>query len=227
MIDWHQLVDLPTYAEFFLPYVIAALCGAALGLERELQRKPAGLRTNMLIAVGSALFTYASFELAGEGGDPSRVAAQIVTGVGFLGAGTIIRDRGENVIHGLTSAATVWMVAALGMLAGARLYGLALGGALLGLLILQALKSVENWTLRWYVHHTVTIEAEDREWLLHDVRLAFHRQRIAIARLDQHRRADGRQELRVEIDTHPRRAERVVLALRALRGIEQVTPRVA
>ena len=93
--------------------LVAAVCGAVLGLERELQRKPSGLRTNMLIALGSAIFTYSSIAIAKDGGDPGRIAAQIVTGIGFLGAGNIIR-QGNDWVAGLTSAATVWVVAAIG-----------------------------------------------------------------------------------------------------------------
>ena len=94
--------------------LIAAVLGAALGLEREWRGKEAGLRTNTLIAIGSALFTVMSLQF---GSDHSRIAAQIVTGVGFLGAGAIMRT-GENV-QGLTTAAMIWVNAAIGIAAGA------------------------------------------------------------------------------------------------------------
>ena len=84
-------------------------------LEREYHHKPAGLRTNMLIALGSALFSILSIEIGAAAGSPDRVAAQVVTGIGFLGAGAILRS-GEN-IHGLTTAATIWVNAAIGMAA--------------------------------------------------------------------------------------------------------------
>ena len=93
--------------------LIGALLGAALGLEREWRGKEAGLRTNTLIAIGSALFAALSMTF---GGDPARIAAQIVTGVGFLGAGAIMRN-GANV-QGLTTAAMIWVNAAVGMAAG-------------------------------------------------------------------------------------------------------------
>lgn len=94
--------------------LIAALLGAILGMEREWRGKEAGLRTNTLIAIGAALFTVMSMQF---GGDPGRLAAQIVTGVGFLGAGAIMRT-GANV-QGLTTAALIWVNAAIGVAAGA------------------------------------------------------------------------------------------------------------
>jgi putative Mg2+ transporter-C (MgtC) family protein len=103
----------------------AALLGALLGFEREMKQKSAGLRTNVLIALGSALFTVMSYEMAeGDAADPSRIAAQIVTGIGFLGAGAIIR-QGLSV-RGLTTAAGLWVVAAIGMAVGAGYYSAAL-----------------------------------------------------------------------------------------------------
>src|SRR5262245_43782759 len=93
--------------------LLAAGLGAALGLEREYHQKPAGLRTNMLIALGSALFTTVSIRMGDIGGSPDRITAQIVTGIGFLGGGAILRNR--NSIHGMTTAATIWVNAAVGM----------------------------------------------------------------------------------------------------------------
>lgn len=99
--------------------LVAALLGGIIGLQREIAGKPAGLRTNLLICLGSALFTLISFNIPTSLGlgDPARIAAQIVSGVGFLGAGTIIQSR--HAVHGLTSAATIWVVAAIGMAVGA------------------------------------------------------------------------------------------------------------
>jgi putative Mg2+ transporter-C (MgtC) family protein len=121
--------------------VTAALLGAALGFERELRQKDAGLRTNILIAVGSALFTLMSIELSGPSGDPARIAAQIVTGIGFLGAGAIMRT--DSGIQGLTTAATVWVNAAVGVAAGGGKYHLAFiatGLTLAALLVLQPIE---------------------------------------------------------------------------------------
>ena len=119
----------------------AALLGAALGFERETRQKDAGLRTNILISVGAALFTLMSIEISGPSGDPGRIAAQIVTGIGFLGAGAIIRT--DSGIQGLTTAATVWVNAAVGVAAGGGQYHLAFiatGITLAALLVLHPIE---------------------------------------------------------------------------------------
>ncbi|MCI0436065.1 MAG: MgtC/SapB family protein [Gemmatimonadetes bacterium] len=113
---------------------VAGLLGAVIGLEREMAGKEAGLRTMILICLGAALFAELSVVLAGGIGDPSRVSANIVTGIGFLGAGAILRVEGY--VKGLTTAATIWVVAAIGMAAGSGEYVRAAGTTILVLLIL-------------------------------------------------------------------------------------------
>jgi putative Mg2+ transporter-C (MgtC) family protein len=130
-----------TDIELIRRLVTAALLGAALGFEREIRQKDAGLRTNILIAVGAALFTLMSIEISGPSGDPGRIAAQIVTGIGFLGAGAIIRT--DSGIQGLTTAATVWVNAAVGVAAGGGQYHLAFiatGITLAALLVLHPIE---------------------------------------------------------------------------------------
>src|SRR5271157_1306091 len=100
--------------------LLAALLGGIIGLERQLRHKPAGLRTNMFICFGSALFTVLSQKLAGTPADSARIAAQIITGIGFIGAGSILRTRAS--VTGLTTAATLFVVASVGMAAGGGLY---------------------------------------------------------------------------------------------------------
>jgi putative Mg2+ transporter-C (MgtC) family protein len=123
--------------------LLAAGLGAAIGLERELRQKPAGLRTNILIALGSALFTAISIEIARGGGTPDRIASQIVTGIGFLGAGAILRSGGS--VHGMTTAATIWVNAAIGMAAGAGLPGLAVAATVVTLVVLALLPPLEGY----------------------------------------------------------------------------------
>ena len=127
--------------ELILQLSLATLLGGAIGLERELGGKPAGLRTNILICIGSALYTKLSLTMATANSDPTRIAAQIVTGVGFIGAGTILHARGAVV--GLTSAATIWVVSAIGVALGASFYLEACGTTLLVLLVLRGLGRVE------------------------------------------------------------------------------------
>ena len=108
--------------EFMLRLGLAALLGAAIGVERDLHRRPAGVRTSAFVCFGSALFTMLSFELARRYGDTSstRIASNLVQGIGFLGAGAILREAGG--IVGLTTAATIFVEAAIGMAAGGGLY---------------------------------------------------------------------------------------------------------
>jgi putative Mg2+ transporter-C (MgtC) family protein len=129
--------------DLVLRLLLAAGLGAVIGIERELRRKPAGLRTNILIALGSALFTTVSIQLARNGGTPDRVAAQIVTGIGFLGAGSILRDRGS--VHGMTTAATIWVNAAIGMAAGAGEYAMASLATVVTLIVLAVLPPAEAY----------------------------------------------------------------------------------
>ncbi len=123
--------------------LLAGGLGAVLGTEREFRRKPAGLRTNILIALGAALFTITSILMAGAGGSSDRVAAQVVTGIGFLGAGAILRYRGS--VHGMTTAATIWVNAAIGMAAGVGAFSLAVAATLITLVVLLVLPFIEAW----------------------------------------------------------------------------------
>jgi putative Mg2+ transporter-C (MgtC) family protein len=131
-----------------LSIILAIVLGSVIGLEREISGKAAGLRTNVLICLGAAVFTIISRQMvSGTNGSIARIAAQIVTGVGFLGAGAIIQDRGG--VHGLTTAATIWLVASIGMACGAGFYPLAVFAALLAILVLIGLgklvKLVEHY----------------------------------------------------------------------------------
>ena len=139
------LVATPTisWAEVLLRLFVAAVLGGAIGLEREFRERQAGLRTHLVVCVGSALFTLVSaygFTDWGVRTDPTRIAAQIVTGIGFLGAGAIIR-QGLSV-RGLTTAATLWLVAAIGMAAGAGYWEGALIATLGAILTLGPLRVI-------------------------------------------------------------------------------------
>lgn len=129
--------------QLILRLLLAAALGGMIGLEREHSGKPAGFRTNMLICLGAALITEVSFSVAfTASGDPGRIAAQIVSGIGFLGAGTILHARGS--VYGLTTAATLWVVAAIGMAVGARAYLAAVVATSLVMLALMLLGRVED-----------------------------------------------------------------------------------
>ena len=131
--------------EFLLRIFVAALLGGLIGLEREWRAKEAGFRTHFLVALGSALFMIVSaygFEgvltTAEHRWDVSRVAAQVVSGIGFIGAGTIIFHKSENVVRGLTTAAGLWVTAAIGLACGGGLYVLSIGSTLMVLAGLEA-----------------------------------------------------------------------------------------
>lgn len=139
--------------QMILRLLLAAALGSVVGLERERLDWAAGLRTHMLVCLGAALFMIVSsfgfmdvLSHPQVGLDPSRVASQVVSGIGFLGAGTIILRR--NVIHGLTTAASLWAVAAVGLAVGGGLYGSALATTFLILVILAWLKPLERWLFR-------------------------------------------------------------------------------
>ena len=112
---------MPIELEMVLRLLMATVLGAIIGYQRERAAKPAGLRTHVLICVGAALFTIASLYGFGDVADPARIAAGIVAGIGFIGAGAIIR-RDEGLVAGLTTAATIWVVAGIGLAVGVGLY---------------------------------------------------------------------------------------------------------
>ena len=123
--------------EAALRLLLSAVLGAIIGFQRERAHKPAGLRTHILICVGSALFTVVSIMGFSGTVDPARVAAGVVTGIGFLGAGVIFRGmRGESHVIGLTTAASIWVTAAIGIAAGVGMYIIASAVAILTVIVL-------------------------------------------------------------------------------------------
>jgi len=143
--------------------ILAAFLGAAIGLERELSGKAAGLRTNLLICLGAAIFTIISKRLAGvTEGSTTRIAAQIVTGVGFLGAGAVIQDR--RGVHGLTTAATIWLVASIGMACGAGFHDLAAISTLIVIIVLAGLSKLAKPLARYMEKHQTKSTSDDQDY---------------------------------------------------------------
>lgn len=132
-----------SHIEFTVRLLAALTAGLLIGFERELLNKPAGLRTNAMVSTGSALFVLLALSISDNSNDVARVIGQIITGIGFLGAGIIFRE-GSN-IHGLTTAATVWCSAAVGSIAGAGFYFECGVGVLAILMINHFLISVGKW----------------------------------------------------------------------------------
>lgn len=140
---WQQSGSSAFIAESMVRLLLAAILGGAIGLERELRHRPTGLRTNLFICFGAAMYTILSFKLAGEfTGDHTRIAAQIIPGIGFIGAGSIIHARAG--VTGLTSAATLFVVASIGMACGGGLYAPAVFATLMILLSLVLLGRLEE-----------------------------------------------------------------------------------
>jgi putative Mg2+ transporter-C (MgtC) family protein len=138
--------------------LLAMLCGGAIGFERELSRKAAGLRTNVLICVGAAVYMIVSRHIGGGAAytDPARLVAQVVTGIGFLGAGVILQSRGS--VTGLTTAATIFVVGAVGIGIGDGLFGLAVFTTLLIIAVLVVLRRVESAVIKRHrlFHYTLS-----------------------------------------------------------------------
>ena len=131
-----------------IPMVLSLILGTLVGLERQMGRKPAGLRTHVLVCLGSTMFVlttkHAVLAFGGPSLDATRVVHGVVTGVGFLGAGSIMRT--EGFVFGLTTAASVWMVAAIGVAVGVRAYPLAVIGAVMALIVLEGYRWIERVT---------------------------------------------------------------------------------
>jgi putative Mg2+ transporter-C (MgtC) family protein len=143
--------------------VISVVCGLLVGGERQRREKPAGLRTLLLVCLGSAVFTMASFAFTSTTGDSGRVAAQIVTGIGFLGAGVIL--HGRRVVSGVTTAAIIWVAAAIGMVVGA---GYVLAGLGLSILVNRLMVLIFLYETRWHpdLHHVhVVLEYDPKSGL--------------------------------------------------------------
>jgi len=171
--------------ELMLQLALATLLGGLIGLEREFGGKPAGLRTNTLICMGAVLYTSLSLEVAGGRADPGRIAAQIVTGVGFIGAGTILHARGAVV--GLTSAATIWVVAAIGVALGSGHYQEALGTTLFVVAVLQGLLRVERLVARHTTRSRLTVHARPEPNPLDELEATVRRTGLAIVEVAQRR----------------------------------------
>jgi len=207
--------------------LVAALLGAAIGLEREIHDHPAGMRTHLLVALGSALFTVISiFGFVGVLGagqstpvDPSRVAAQVVTGIGFLGAGAILKFG--TTVRGLTTAASLWTAAAIGMAAGAADYVLAVVGT--------AIVVFSLWPLNWVEDRIHGPAAEIANMRLELRRLdaigrisdAARTHRLDLVSIDTQRLAKGRYEVALQLRVRSATSlESFVLALGSLADVD-------
>jgi len=161
--------------EIILKLFLAIGLGGLIGLERELSQKPAGLRTNILICLGSTLMMILS-QLSVQGssapGESMRIAAAVITGIGFIGAGTIIQSQG--IVHGLTTASTIWAVSGLGLVIGAGYHVIALIYTAIVLITLVSFRQLENILLKKSVAHYELKIKPSRDFLGQLKRLALH-----------------------------------------------------
>jgi putative Mg2+ transporter-C (MgtC) family protein len=172
--------------EILLRIVIAAALGAVIGLERERNNQPAGLRTHIILVVGSALAMTLSINIAIQfkpfvlNGDPGRIAAQVISGIGFLGAGAILR-YGTS-IKGLTTATSLWTLAVVGLVVGAGYYITAIGTTLLLLAVLTALNILERRLINPYLNFELILTGDDRSAFIIDVKKILTRHSIKYTR---------------------------------------------
>ena len=157
---------------------LAIVLGGALGMERQYHDKPAGYATNCLICVGAMLFTILSEYMGAAGGDPGRIAAQIVTGVGFIGAGSILRDG--NKISGLTTAAGVWLVAAIGMTIGYGQYILAMLTACAILLFQLGARKTIKWVEGFRRYDSINLVCEPNWKTVEKISTTLEKQTVAV-----------------------------------------------
>jgi putative Mg2+ transporter-C (MgtC) family protein len=143
--DFAELGDVQALSRLIVRLLIAILLGGLLGYDRERKGKEAGLRTHMLVGLGSALFVSVSQQVAGSSADLSRIVQGVIVGIGFLGSGAILKLQQDRQIRGLTTAAGVWLTAAVGMAAGLGRIGGAVAGTVLALIVFAALRPVELW----------------------------------------------------------------------------------
>ena len=156
--EFSDIPDVGQLTTIVVRLTIAALLGGILGFEREQQGKAAGVRTHMLVALGSALFVFVPQQIGVSDADLTRVLQGLVAGIGFLGAGSIIKGQGESQIQGLTTAASVWLTAAIGMAAGMGRESTALLSTLLAYVILTLMPRVVGL----FEHrHSLILKADD------------------------------------------------------------------
>ena len=189
--------------------VVAAILGGIIGLERELRHKPAGLRTNMFICFGAAMFTILSRQLAGTEADSARIAAQIIPGIGFIGAGSILHARGS--VTGLTTAATLFVVASVGMAAGGGLYLTACFATAMILIALALLGRLERaYELRTLLT-TYEVTGRSVDSMLRELNRILDDEKLTIQRVHL---ASSEPEFRMVFAVDCQREEHTVLDVR-------------
>jgi putative Mg2+ transporter-C (MgtC) family protein len=221
LVRWLVPPGQPQLAHFIgqsmLRLLLAAILGGAIGVQRELRHKPAGLRTNMFICFGAAMFTVLSEALAGSfGGDHTRIAAQIIPGIGFIGAGSILHDK--RGITGITTAATIFVVASIGMAAGGGQTLLAIFAAVIVLISLVSLGYFEaRWGLK-PVAMTYDLRGADANAMMAAINSTLRQEERSIEDM-QLSTESGQARILITVDANVPEHERILQRLRTLPAI--------
>lgn len=225
MFDWLDPAWIDTLELGLLGRLLLAMAlGGLIGLERELAGKPAGLRTNMLICVGAALLMDISVVVAAAAevgpADPARIAAQVVSGIGFIGAGTILVERGS--IVGLTTAATLWVVAAIGLAVGSHAYAAAIGATLLVVVTLLILGRVEDFIFERRTALRVDLVLDPDDEVLEKVHDILRGRRLKALPEKVEKQAD-RYRVTYEVRGFPGRRDAALNDLAGEEGVRRIT----
>jgi putative Mg2+ transporter-C (MgtC) family protein len=212
---------MPTEIEQLARLAIAAVLGGVVGAERELSDQPAGLRTHILLTVGACLFTLISAYGFGPNSDPSRLAAQIVTGIGFLGGGAILRHG--FTIRGLTTAASIWATCALGVAVGVGSYVLAVGATVLVLAVLVGLRAIRNVLRNHAASREELTVLTDPDFQTEKLTELLHREGVSVRGLQREVGTDGSGRVLLVAKLPARyRAAQLVEEIAALDGVREV-----
>lgn len=210
--------------------LLASLLGALIGLEREIHGRTAGFRTHLLVSLGSALFVVVSIDfylaygnfsgLVAVGADPGRIAAQVVVGIGFLGAGAIIRERAS--VRGLTTAACLWIAAAIGVACGSGLFILAILVTSIALISLIVLKKVELMLDR-DSYAMLAVDSDDMEGQLERITIAIAACGLQMTPFGMERKSNGRVVFELQVKMHGKHISyEVINQISSLAGIRKV-----
>jgi len=204
-----------------LRLLVAAALGAAVGIERERDNQPAGLRTHMILVIGSALAMCLSINIAqlGTGGDPARLAAQVVSGIGFLGAGAILR-YGFNV-KGLTTATTLWSMAIVGLAVGYGYFIIGIVATALMLIVLTLLNILEKRFVRKSVTRYISIQAAYHSGLIKSIRKAVNKLSDKVVSFTIQKNLKNKR-IRIQIVAHVKRGEKLEDLTEVISNIEGV-----
>jgi putative Mg2+ transporter-C (MgtC) family protein len=211
---------MPSDLELLGRLLLAGVLGGAVGAERELADQPAGLRTHMLLTIGACLFTLISAYGFGGPADPSRLAAQIVTGIGFLGGGAIVRHG--LTVRGVTTAASIWATTSIGVAVGAGRYLLAVGGTVLVVGTLVGLRALRDRLQGWSVSREEFVLSTRAGFDVEQIAELARQEKVAIRGLEREESGSGGRIVLVARLPARYRPERLIDALTRLDGVREV-----